>query len=434
MAGSRYTEPTARTMSADETQPLASSQQQQQEAAAAAEQGMIEFEANPARRPSPPTNGLRNPRGQQRPGSESEARMPEQPSAIAGGAKPAGARRPVRFAADVQVQLEPEPEPQPAAGAPLPRALQKAASASESAWNEALVYTSDELEKTVVMQSQVGWTQMSDMQHIRLPAQQAEQVQQMVGVGETVKWSVGVAVHAITVQVSFVTLDGADAEVQPAQKLGSAEDRQQSGSAFVCGTFTAQSAGSLQLTLGNDAGSEAARVTYSFSLGEFEVTLNRKALLMAKPVMNAAAAVATELDDDDEDDADDEERSLVKMDLCDVTDEMVQRIGDTDLVIELPPCRPDEPPRTEGKQILHLGKKSLQQEWETELRMVLGKARADRVLATTTMQVWSRVGFAKRIVAEKKRNKLFHDHREQNRPRLCSKTSLPGASLCLELF
>ena len=46
-------------------------------------------------------------------------------------------------------------------------------------------------------------------------------------------------------------------------------------------------------------------------------------------------------------------------------------------------------------------------------RSVLRTARDERTYATTVMQAWSRVGLAKRIVAFKKRNKLFHDHRKR---------------------
>ena len=70
------------------------------------------------------------------------------------------------------------------------------------------------------------------------------------------------------------------------------------------------------------------------------------------------------------------------MDLIDVTDELITSMGDTRLVIELPPRRRGEPPRLEGKQILHFGERRSVQEWEAQLRTVLNKVRANRLMAT----------------------------------------------------
>lgn len=100
------------------------------------------------------------------------------------------------------------------------------------------------------------------------------------------------------------------------------------------------------------------------------------------------------------------------MDLTDVQDDMITKIGDASLAIELPPRRRDEPPRLEGKQILHCDDVGVAWEWDQQIRTVLAAAREARIAATKTMQGWCRVGFAKRSVASKRRNKLFHDHRE----------------------
>jgi hypothetical protein len=171
------------------------------------------------------------------------------------------------------------------------------------------------------------------------------------------------------------------------------------------GTYTAQSSGTLKVTLDNKGSSEATSVFYSFSVWNYFFTFNRNGVLVAIPDAKA--------DDEEDDDGVPKE---TRMDLSDVEDDMITKIDDTGLAIELPPRRRDEPPRLEGTQILHCGDVGAAWEWENQLRTVLDAQREARLVATKTMQACSRVGFAKRVVAQKRGDKLFHEHRESIRP------------------
>lgn len=143
------------------------------------------------------------------------------------------------------------------------------------------------------------------------------------------------------------------------------------GGALMAGSYTVQSSGTLILTLGNTSSSEANSVGYSFSELMYVCKFNRKGLLVATMEAQAGA----EEDDDGE-------PQDIQMDLIDVTDDLITKMGDTRLVIELPPRRRGEALRLEGKQILHFGERHSVQEWEVQLRAVLNKVRANRLMAT----------------------------------------------------
>jgi hypothetical protein len=77
-----------------------------------------------------------------------------------------------------------------------------------------------------------GWTQVRDMHRTRLAAQEIQHVSHELMLGETVKWSVCIAVHEITAHVSFLKKSGGKPDdVLKAQKLGDTDDHGEPGSA-----------------------------------------------------------------------------------------------------------------------------------------------------------------------------------------------------------
>jgi len=108
----------------------------------------------------------------------------------------------------------------------------------------------------------------------------------------------------------------------------------------------------------------------------------------------------------------DDSNEVTQLDLSDISSDKITKVGDTDLVIELNPRRPDEPPRIEGKQLLHFGSKTLRKHWDVKLRQMLQAISEHRQRVVVIMQKWARVGMAKREFASKKRNMLIHDRKK----------------------
>jgi hypothetical protein len=104
---------------------------------------------------------------------------------------------------------------------------------------------------------------------------------------------------------------------------------------------------------------DARRVTYSFSNTDYEFTVNRSGLLFATHP---------------------ETREVTQLDLSEITADQIAKVGSTDMSIELNPDgraifkvygRADEPPRIEGRQLLHFESKSLLHIWYQNLISML---------------------------------------------------------------
>ena len=132
-------------------------------------------------------------------------------------------------------------------------------------------------------------------------------------------------------------------------------------------------------------------MSYGFSETDYDFSLNRNGLLYATHP---------------------ETNEVTQLDLSDISGDNISKVGDTDLVIELNPRRPDEPPRIEGKQLLHFGSKTLRKHWDQKLRQMLQAIGEHRQRVVVIMQKWARVGMAKREFASKKRNMLIHDRKK----------------------
>eukprot|EP01043_Picozoa_sp_COSAG02_P055238 COSAG02_NODE_6375_length_3615_cov_1.820250_1_plen_1148_part_10 len=98
-----------------------------------------------------------------------------------------------------------------------------------------------------------------------------------------------------------------------------------------------------------------------------------------------------------------------RLDLSELTTDMVEKIGESDLMIELPPRRSDEAPRIEGKQLLHFESTTQMVQWEQKLISMLAVIGERRRIAGIIMQKWARVGMAKREFGAKRRNKVIYE-------------------------
>lgn len=338
------------------------------------EHAELEIEANPAalqlpgapQAPQKPPTGIPNPRR-----ARAGVQLADEQATYG---------RPRRLS-----ETEPEPEPEQVK--------------TETVWGELLV--SEHVQNTVVLEARLAWTQALNMRRMTLPPGKSQQVRYEFIAGEVISWCIGIAAYSIAVRVSFGSSGGDGGDMLLQSTLLSADDSPKRGGALMVGTHTAESSGTLGITFDNTGSSEERTLTHSVSRPNYIFTFNRKGLLVATP---EAAAV-----DEDEDDEEPEE---IQMDLSEVEDGMIAKVGDTGLEIELPPRRRDEAARLEGKQVLHFDSSSTTQEWETQLRAVLKKAREARLAATVKMQGICRIGFAKRKYAAKKRNRLLHEHRE----------------------
>jgi hypothetical protein len=288
-----------------------------------------------------------------------------------------------------------------------------------------------------MMEGRLGWTQPRDTVKIELVPGKMRPVDHELPAGGHVKWSVGVAAYDIMVHGRFVEKkkmgDDKSTILFDQKRLGDSYDSHHG--ALICGAYTADAAGTLQIALDNSCvvslaahslhrrvasprrrrravagarvphadtlcaspsvtdvlrrNTDARRVAYSFSNTDYEFTLNRSGLLFATHP---------------------ETREVTQLDLSEITADKIAKVGSTDMSIELNPRRADEPPRIEGRQLLHFESKSLLHIWYQKLVSMLTSIAERRQHVVVIMQKWARVGMAKREFAAKKRNMLIHDH------------------------
>jgi hypothetical protein len=102
----------------------------------------------------------------------------------------------------------------------------------------------------VVLDGRCGWTSSSLMTKIDLAPGQLMDKHHRMSAGASIHWSVGVAAHEVLVQARFVPTSGITQQMIFSEKLLGDASKSHQGS-WICGNFTADAAGTLEIHLNN---------------------------------------------------------------------------------------------------------------------------------------------------------------------------------------